>query len=70
MEFVYEKQPVKVAAYEDVLRKTGVTESEVAFLGDDLPGMGGSRVPAHVGPAGVQAGASSTSSAAEAVNDP
>ena len=39
MEFVYEKQPVKVAAYEDVLRKTGVTESEVAFLGDDLPDM-------------------------------
>ncbi|HXT75253.1 MAG TPA: HAD hydrolase family protein [Candidatus Eisenbacteria bacterium] len=39
MEFVYEKQPVKIAAFEDVLRKTGVSESEVAFLGDDLPDM-------------------------------
>jgi 3-deoxy-D-manno-octulosonate 8-phosphate phosphatase (KDO 8-P phosphatase) len=28
-----------VAAYEDVLRKTGVRESEVAFLGDDLPDL-------------------------------
>src|SRR5215813_9122198 len=39
IEFVYEKQPHKIAAYEDVLRKTGVEESEVAFLGDDLPDM-------------------------------
>jgi 3-deoxy-D-manno-octulosonate 8-phosphate phosphatase (KDO 8-P phosphatase) len=39
IEFVYEKQAVKIAAYEDVLRKTGVSESEVAFLGDDLPDM-------------------------------
>jgi 3-deoxy-D-manno-octulosonate 8-phosphate phosphatase (KDO 8-P phosphatase) len=37
IEFVYEKQPHKIAAYEDVLRKTGVRESEVAYLGDDLP---------------------------------
>ena len=37
IEFVYEKQPHKIAAFEDVLRKTGVTESEIAFLGDDLP---------------------------------
>lgn len=39
VEFVYEKQGHKVAAYEDVLRKTGVRESEVAFLGDDLPDL-------------------------------
>jgi 3-deoxy-D-manno-octulosonate 8-phosphate phosphatase (KDO 8-P phosphatase) len=39
IEFVYEKQPVKIAAFEDVLRKAGVSESEVAFLGDDLPDM-------------------------------
>ena len=39
IEFVYEKQGHKIAAYEDVLRKTGVQESEVAFLGDDLPDL-------------------------------
>ena len=37
IEFVYEKQPHKIAAYEEILKKTGVQESEVAFLGDDLP---------------------------------
>jgi 3-deoxy-D-manno-octulosonate 8-phosphate phosphatase (KDO 8-P phosphatase) len=37
IEFVYEKQPHKIAAYEEILQKTGVTESEVAYLGDDLP---------------------------------
>ena len=39
IEFVYEKQGHKIAAYEDVLRKTGARESEVAFLGDDLPDL-------------------------------
>src|SRR5437870_6257135 len=39
VEFVYEKQGHKIAAYEDVLRKTGAKESEVAFLGDDLPDL-------------------------------
>jgi 3-deoxy-D-manno-octulosonate 8-phosphate phosphatase (KDO 8-P phosphatase) len=39
IEFVYEKQGHKIAAYEDVLRRTGVQESEVAFLGDDLPDL-------------------------------
>jgi 3-deoxy-D-manno-octulosonate 8-phosphate phosphatase (KDO 8-P phosphatase) len=39
VEFVYEKQGHKIAAYEDVLRKTGVQESEVAYLGDDLPDL-------------------------------
>ena len=39
VEFVYEKQGHKVAAYEDILRKTGAKESEVAFLGDDLPDL-------------------------------
>ncbi len=37
IEFVYEKQPHKIAALEEILKKAGVTESEVAFLGDDLP---------------------------------
>ncbi|GAC1618352.1 MAG: HAD family hydrolase [Candidatus Acidiferrum sp.] len=39
IEFVYEKQPHKIAAYEEILRKTGVPESAVAFLGDDLPDL-------------------------------
>jgi 3-deoxy-D-manno-octulosonate 8-phosphate phosphatase (KDO 8-P phosphatase) len=33
IEFVYEKQPYKIAAYEEILK------SEVAFLGDDLPDL-------------------------------
>jgi 3-deoxy-D-manno-octulosonate 8-phosphate phosphatase (KDO 8-P phosphatase) len=39
MEFVYEKQPHKIGAYEEILKKTGVPESDVAFLGDDLPDL-------------------------------
>src|SRR5437588_6975789 len=39
IEFVYEKQGHKIAAYEDILRRTGAKESEVAFLGDDLPDL-------------------------------
>ena len=39
IEFVYEKQPHKIAAYEEVLQKTGVPESAVAYLGDDLPDL-------------------------------
>ena len=37
IEFVHEKQPHKIAAYEEILRKTGVAESAVAYVGDDLP---------------------------------
>jgi len=37
MEFICMKQPVKIPAYEEILRKAGVSESEVAFVGDDLP---------------------------------
>jgi 3-deoxy-D-manno-octulosonate 8-phosphate phosphatase (KDO 8-P phosphatase) len=39
IEFVYEKQAHKIAAYEEILKKAGVRESEVAFLGDDLPDL-------------------------------
>ena len=39
IEFVYEKQPHKIAAYEEILQSTGVPESAVAFLGDDLPDL-------------------------------
>lgn len=39
MEFVYMKQALKTPAYEEILRKTGVPESEVAYVGDDLPDL-------------------------------
>lgn len=37
--YVYEKQPNKIAAFEEILAKSGVKESEVAYLGDDLPDL-------------------------------
>ena len=37
MEFIYMKQPVKMPAYEEILQKAGVSDSAVAFVGDDLP---------------------------------
>src|ERR1700744_4288007 len=39
IEFVYEKQPHKIPAYEEILAKAGVPESAVAYLGDDLPDL-------------------------------
>lgn len=39
VEFVYEKQPHKIAAYEEILQKAEVSEEEVAYLGDDLPDL-------------------------------
>ena len=37
MEFVYMKQPLKMPAYEEILKKAGVSDSAVAYIGDDLP---------------------------------
>jgi 3-deoxy-D-manno-octulosonate 8-phosphate phosphatase (KDO 8-P phosphatase) len=37
MDFIYMKQALKMPAYEDIMKKTGATDSEVAFVGDDLP---------------------------------
>jgi 3-deoxy-D-manno-octulosonate 8-phosphate phosphatase (KDO 8-P phosphatase) len=37
MEFVYMKQPLKMPAYEEILGKAGVSDSAVAYVGDDLP---------------------------------
>ncbi len=39
IEFVYMKQPTKIPAYEEILRKAGVPESAVAYVGDDLPDL-------------------------------
>ena len=37
MDFIYMKQPVKMPAYEEIIAKAGVSESSVAYIGDDLP---------------------------------
>ena len=39
IEFVYQKQPQKIPAYEEILKKAGVPESAVAYVGDDLPDL-------------------------------
>jgi 3-deoxy-D-manno-octulosonate 8-phosphate phosphatase (KDO 8-P phosphatase) len=37
IDLVYQGIKVKIEAYEDLLRETGLTEDEVAYIGDDLP---------------------------------
>src|SRR5271165_5197265 len=37
IDYVYMKIAVKMPAYEEILRKAGVADAEVAFVGDDLP---------------------------------
>ena len=37
MEFIYMKRPLKMPAYEEILRKAAVSDSAVAYIGDDLP---------------------------------
>src|SRR5271169_6362624 len=37
MEFIYMKQPVKMPAYEEILKKAGVSDAAVSYVGDDLP---------------------------------
>ncbi|MFI5098112.1 MAG: KdsC family phosphatase [Candidatus Acidiferrales bacterium] len=39
MDYVYMKVPVKLPAYEEILRKAGLPDSAVAFVGDDLPDL-------------------------------
>jgi 3-deoxy-D-manno-octulosonate 8-phosphate phosphatase (KDO 8-P phosphatase) len=39
VKFVYLGQETKMAAFEECLKKAGVTEEETAYLGDDLPDM-------------------------------
>jgi 3-deoxy-D-manno-octulosonate 8-phosphate phosphatase (KDO 8-P phosphatase) len=39
MEFVYQGREEKGAPYEEILRLAGVSDSEVAFIGDDLPDL-------------------------------
>jgi len=37
IEFVYQHQATKIGALEEILKATGATASEVAYVGDDLP---------------------------------
>jgi 3-deoxy-D-manno-octulosonate 8-phosphate phosphatase (KDO 8-P phosphatase) len=37
VEFVRQGEPDKIEAFEDITRRAGVGEHEVAFIGDDLP---------------------------------
>lgn len=39
MEFIYQKQPTKIPALEEILKRSGAPESAVAFVGDDLPDL-------------------------------
>jgi 3-deoxy-D-manno-octulosonate 8-phosphate phosphatase (KDO 8-P phosphatase) len=39
MEFIYQKQPLKIPALEEIMQKAGVSESTVAYVGDDLPDL-------------------------------
>ncbi len=39
MEFIYMKQALKMPAYEEILKRTGVPDSAVAYIGDDLPDL-------------------------------
>jgi 3-deoxy-D-manno-octulosonate 8-phosphate phosphatase (KDO 8-P phosphatase) len=39
LEFVYQKQAVKLPAYEEILQESGAKEDEVCFIGDDLPDL-------------------------------
>jgi 3-deoxy-D-manno-octulosonate 8-phosphate phosphatase (KDO 8-P phosphatase) len=37
IEFVFQGRAAKLAAYEEILRATGASDKEVAYVGDDLP---------------------------------
>jgi len=39
MDFIYMKQAIKMPAYEEILHKSGVSDSSVAYVGDDLPDL-------------------------------
>jgi 3-deoxy-D-manno-octulosonate 8-phosphate phosphatase (KDO 8-P phosphatase) len=39
IEFLYERVPLKMPVYQEILRLTGATDAEVAYIGDDLPDL-------------------------------
>ena len=50
MEFVIQGQPKKLEAYKAILTRAGVTDEEVAYVGDDLPICPFSSAPAWPSP--------------------
>ncbi len=39
IEFVFQGRATKLSAYEEILRATGASDREVAYIGDDLPDL-------------------------------
>jgi len=39
IEFVYQGRATKLGSYEEILRATGATDQEIAYVGDDLPDL-------------------------------
>lgn len=39
IEFVYQHRATKIEAFEEIMRTTGVSSSEIAYVGDDLPDL-------------------------------
>jgi 3-deoxy-D-manno-octulosonate 8-phosphate phosphatase (KDO 8-P phosphatase) len=39
IEFVYQGRATKLTAYQEILRATGVSDEEIAYVGDDLPDL-------------------------------
>ena len=39
IEFVYQRRAAKLAAFEEIVSATGASDSEVAYIGDDLPDL-------------------------------
>lgn len=39
IEFVFQGRATKLVAYEEILRATGASDNEVAYVGDDLPDL-------------------------------
>ena len=39
MDFIYQTSEEKLSAYREILRRTGLDEGQVAYMGDDLPDL-------------------------------
>ncbi len=39
IEFVYQARATKLTVYQEILRTTGVSDAEIAYVGDDLPDL-------------------------------
>src|SRR3990167_1161758 len=39
VKYVYQKQPDKVIAYDDIKQKLKLTDEQIAYVGDDLPDL-------------------------------